>query len=134
MSAPYESGSYPSGREYVDHVQSRNDHWDKIAGKNVKEEADTAFRLKYSTDELANMKRIAVIAALHRQSWCPDTSMEEVSDKDEGFCDIIYEAENYCFHTGYRGAVISAREVVEIEWPDELERWDSWFEGEKEEC
>jgi hypothetical protein len=60
--------------------------------------------------------KLAVIAAFHRNDWCPGTKFSEVLDQEGAFKAIIDNAKVQAYWAGYPNFIIDIYTVAEILW------------------
>lgn len=68
------------------------------------------------SDMAATVKKLAIIAAFHRNDWCPGTKFSEVLDQEGAFKSIIDDAKVQCHWAGYPDFIIDIHDIGEAIW------------------
>ncbi len=68
------------------------------------------------SDMVQTVVKMAVLAAFHRNDWCPGTKFSEVLFQDGAFKSIIDDAKVQCFWAGYPNVVIDIYTLGEVIW------------------
>lgn len=68
------------------------------------------------SDMASTVLKLAILAAFHRNDWCPGTKFGEVLDQEGAFKAIIDDAKVQCYWAGYPNFVIDIYSVAEVIW------------------